>query len=97
MILSLAAGVGTTETARALGTCDRSVRKWRARWEQAPVVESLRDGDRPVDRAIVAETRCTVLQLAATSPTSCSLPSATPGHRARYRWLSRCARGRNQP
>ena len=69
MILSLAAGVGTTETARALGTCDRSVRKWRARWEQAPVVESLRDGDRPGrPRVIVAETRCTVLQLACDKP-----------------------------
>ncbi|MBK7156963.1 MAG: helix-turn-helix domain-containing protein [Sandaracinaceae bacterium] len=81
-----------------MGTCDRSVRKWRARWEQAPVVESLRDGDRPGrPRVIVAETRCTVLQLACDKPDKLLTPSATPGHRARYRWLSRCAQGRNQP
>ncbi|MBK6580972.1 MAG: helix-turn-helix domain-containing protein [Sandaracinaceae bacterium] len=96
MILSLAAGVGTTETARALGTCDRSVRKWRARWEQAcrRVSSRRRPSGRP--RVIVAETRCTGSSSHATSPTSCSLPSATPGHRGAID-ASRCAGGRNQP
>ncbi|MBK6575562.1 MAG: helix-turn-helix domain-containing protein [Sandaracinaceae bacterium] len=95
----MAAGVGTTETARALGTCDRSVRKWRARWEQAPVVESLRDGDRPGrPRVIVAETRCTVLQLACDKPDK--LLHSLPRHLDTGRAIdgSHVAHGgRNQP
>jgi len=46
MILLLADGEGPTSVARLLGTCDRNVRKWRARWEATPGLESLRDRER---------------------------------------------------
>lgn len=47
IILALADGAGTTEAAHAFGCGDRHVRKWRARWEAAPMVESLYDREGP--------------------------------------------------
>lgn len=71
MILMLAAGVGTAGTADRLGVTDRAVRKWRARWEQSPHLESLRERDRPGrPRRISLATRCQVVKIACNRPQS---------------------------
>ncbi len=68
-VLLIGRGVGVSETARRVGWSDRTVRKWRARWEAAPRVESLKDRDRSGrPRRITAETRCDVIQLACDEP-----------------------------
>lgn len=65
----LGRGVGPGEVARRVGWADRTVRKWRARWEAAPRIESLKDRDRTGrPRRISAETRCDVIQLACDEP-----------------------------
>ena len=69
MIVLLAQGLRPTEVGRRLGCSTRNVRKWRSRWEQAPVIESLRDqarSGRP--RRIGPEVRCHVIQLACERP-----------------------------
>jgi transposase len=69
MVLMLADGLGPTEIGRLLGVSDRVVRKWRTRWEKAPVAESLRDADRPGRPiSISLETRCRLVQLACARP-----------------------------
>jgi transposase len=71
MILMLAAGLGTAGTADRLGVTDRVVRKWRARWEQSPHLESLRERDRPGRaRRISIATRCEVVKIACNRPQS---------------------------
>lgn len=68
-ILLLGAGVSVAETARGVGWSDRTVRKWRARWDAVPRAESLKDRDRSGrPRRITAETRCDVIQLACDAP-----------------------------
>jgi transposase len=69
MILLLADGEGPSSVARRLGTSDRNVRKWRARWEEAPGLESLRDRDRPgaPPRFSLPE-RCELVKLACDRP-----------------------------
>jgi transposase len=54
---------------------DRHVRKWRARWEAAPLVESLYDRERP-GRApqIQLEVRCEIVRLACNRPDKLSAP-----------------------
>lgn len=75
IILALADGAGTTEAARAFGCSDRHVRKWRARWEAAPVVESLYDRERPGRRPHIAlEVRCEVVRLACDRPDKVTAP-----------------------
>lgn len=75
IILALADGAGTTEAARAFGCSDRHVRKWRARWEAAPVVESLYDRERPGRRPQIAlEVRCEVVRLACDRPDKVTAP-----------------------
>jgi len=65
MILLLAAGRGPTAIARRLGTTDRNVRKWRARWEENPCLESLQDGDRSGAPATYSlADRCELIKLA---------------------------------
>lgn len=69
IVLALADGVGTTATARMFGCSDRHVRKWRARWEAAPVVDSLYDRERPGRKPQIAlEVRCEVVRLACDRP-----------------------------
>jgi len=69
MIELLARGLGPTEVARRLGCSPRNVRKWRRRWEQAPCIESLRDGERSGRPAWIGpEVRCEVIQLACDEP-----------------------------
>lgn len=69
IVLLLAAGRGPTEVARRLGTSDRLVRKWRSRWEAAPGLDALRDGERcgaPATFSIVE--RCELIKLACDRP-----------------------------
>lgn len=69
MILLLAGGRGPTAVAQRLGTSDRLVRKWRARWESAPGVDALRDAERtgaPPTFSVVD--RCEVIKLACDRP-----------------------------
>lgn len=75
MIEGLAAGLGTAVVARRLGVSDRVVRKWAARWEEAPKVESLRDRPRSGrPRRIDARARCTVIALACDEPDKLLVP-----------------------
>ena len=69
MILMLAAGMGTAGTADRLGVTDRVVRKWRARWQQSPHLESLLERDRAGrPRRISTATRCQVVKIACNRP-----------------------------
>lgn len=69
MILLLAAGRGPTAVALRLGTSDRLVRKWRARWEQAPGLDALRDAERPGTPATFSIVdRCDLIKLACDRP-----------------------------
>ena len=78
MILLLGQGHGPTEVARRLGCSDRNVRKWRAKWEARPCVESLYDGDREGRPArILAETRCAVISVACADPADLLVPFRT--------------------
>lgn len=75
IILALADGMGPTAVARAMGCSDRHVRKWRARWEAAPLVESLYDRERPGRTPQIAlEVRCEVVRLACDRPDKLSAP-----------------------
>jgi transposase len=75
IIVMLARGIGPAEVARALGCTERNVYKWRARWEQAPGVEALRDAPRSGRPAMVTmQTRCRVIQLACDRPEQSAPP-----------------------
>ena len=68
-ILALAQGAAPSEVAKGLGWAVRTVQKWRARWEGAPAVDTLQDGDRPGRPAEISmATRCNVVQLACDKP-----------------------------
>lgn len=78
MILMLAEGAGPAAVARELGCTERNVYKWRTRWEEAPVKESLLDlprSGRPA--AISMKTRCCLIQLACDRPEQSSTPFRT--------------------
>lgn len=69
MILSLRRGFGPTQVARRIGCSARNVRKWRARWDACPQVESLLEADRSGRPArIPLEVRCRLVQLACDTP-----------------------------
>ena len=68
-ILALAQGAAPSEVAKGLGWAVRTVHKWRARWEGAPAVDTLQDGDHPGRPAEISmATRCNVVQLACDKP-----------------------------
>ena len=70
-ILALAKGTAPCEVAKGLGWAVRTVHKWRARWEAAPAVDTLQDGDRPGRPAEISmATRCDVVQLACDKPSA---------------------------
>jgi hypothetical protein len=74
-ILFLGAGHGPAVASRLVGLSERNVRKWRARWEQSPRLESLyelpRCGRPP---RITITTRCEVVKLACERPASVRTP-----------------------
>lgn len=62
-------GVGTAEIARQVGCSARTVRKWKARFIEAPCVETLEDQKRSGRPArIPVEIRCKLVQLACERP-----------------------------
>ena len=75
MVLMARAGSGTIAIARALGCSERSVRKWKARFAQDPVLASLEDAGRSgrPSRVPVA-TRCELVQLACERPDGVTTP-----------------------
>lgn len=69
IIDSLARGNGPAEVARRIGCSVANVRKWRARWEKAPRLETLLDRDRSGRPPVIPlEVRCKVVQLACDTP-----------------------------
>jgi transposase len=75
IIQMLACGLGPSEVALALGCTQRNVYKWRARWEQVPAVEALRDARRSGrPSTITMQTRCRVIQLACDRPEQSAPP-----------------------
>lgn len=75
MILMLARGFGPAEVARSVGCTERNVHKWRARWEQMPVVEALQDAPRCGRPATVSmKTRCRIIQIACERPKQSAPP-----------------------
>ena len=62
-------GVGTEHIARQVGCSARNVRKWKARFIEAPCVETLEDRERAGRPArIPVEIRCKLVQLACERP-----------------------------
>lgn len=92
IVLLATEGRGTSESARLLRVGEATVRKWKARWRQKPVLASLFDlprSGRPLK--ICVASRCEVVALA------CSRP-ADQGVAYRDAWtldaLAKCARRR---
>jgi transposase len=68
-ILGLRQGRSAAEVARAVGACVRWVRKWKARWLLAPVVECLWDADRSGRPPVIpVSTKCELVKLACERP-----------------------------
>lgn len=75
IILLSAGGSGVAATARRLGTSDRMVRKWRARFLAAPQVESLYDRPRSGRPPMVPlAVRCELVKLACSRPDDGTAP-----------------------
>jgi transposase len=69
VIVWLSYGHGPTRVAALAACSDRVVRKWRARWEACPCVESLLDASRSGRPPRVSlQTRCEIVSLACERP-----------------------------
>ena len=69
IIVWLSYGHGPTRVSLLVGCSDRVVRKWRARWEVCPCIESLLDGPRSGRPPRVSlQTRCEIVSLACERP-----------------------------
>ena len=69
LIVRLSYGQSPTRVASQVGCSDRVVRKWRARWEAAPCIESLLDAPRSGrPPRVTLQTRCEIVQLACERP-----------------------------
>jgi transposase len=65
----LAHGYGPTRVALLVGCSERAVRKWRARWEVCPSIDSLFDAPRSGrPPRVCLQTRCEIVQLACERP-----------------------------
>lgn len=74
-VLVLGAGGGAAVAARLVGLSDRNVRKWRARWEACPRLESLFDAPRSGRPPRIAiATRCEIVKLACERPSDVRTP-----------------------
>lgn len=68
-ICGLRLGHSASEVARAVGATVRWVRKWKARWLLAPVVECLWDADRSGRPPVISvSTKCELVKLACDRP-----------------------------
>lgn len=77
IVVFCARGLSNAEIARSVGCSERTVRKWRDRFAQAPCLDSLQDRPRSGRPAVVpVATRCEVVKLA------CQRPE---GSKARFR------------
>ena len=73
-ICALRLGRSASEVGRAVGASVRWVRKWKARWLTAPVVECLWDMDRPGRPAVISvATKCELVKLACDRPPETSV------------------------
>lgn len=69
IIVRLCYGQSPTRIALLVGCSDRVVRKWRARWEADPCIESLVDAPRSGrPPRVTLQTRCEIVQLACERP-----------------------------
>jgi transposase len=69
LVLMSATGWGTVEIAEALSIGERTVRKWKARFEEMPCLEGLKDAARSGRPSTVpVEVRCQLVQLACERP-----------------------------
>lgn len=69
IVLACAAGKGSEVVAAVVGCEARTVRKWKARFREAPSIDTLRDLPRPGRPAVVSvATRCKVVELACRRP-----------------------------
>jgi|HubBroStandDraft_6_1064221.scaffolds.fasta_scaffold283850_1 transposase len=77
IVLTRAAGTSVRATARRLGCCPRTVRKWSSRMAAQRIL-GLRDAARPGrPRRITASERCTVIAVACTPPEQSGLAGYT--------------------
>jgi len=75
VIVWLSYGHGPTRVASLVGCSDRGVRKWRARWEACPCIESLLDASRSGRPPRVSlQTRCEIISLACERPADNRMP-----------------------
>ena len=75
-ICGLRSGLSAAQVARSLGATVRWVRKWKARWLLAPVVECLLDADRPGRPPVIpVATKCELVKLACDRPPTASFAS----------------------
>jgi transposase len=83
VIVWLSYGYGPTKVAGLTGCSDRAVRKWRARWEGCPCVETLLDAPRSGRPPRVSlEMRCEIVKLACERPAD-QAPCRGRGRRGR--------------
>jgi transposase len=69
VVLMSAGGCGTREIAQALSIGERTVRKWKARFEEMPCLAGLNDAARSGrPSTIPLEVRCQLVQLACERP-----------------------------
>jgi transposase len=77
IVLLCARGLSNAEIAQSVGCSERTARKWRGRFAQAPTLDTLKDRPRSGRPAVVpVATRCEVVKLA------CQRPE---GSKARFR------------
>lgn len=75
IVLLAIEGFGTEEIARRVGTTARTVRKWKSRFLQSPVVATLNDAHRSGRPAKVpVSVRCQLIQLACDRPNGLTAP-----------------------
>jgi len=79
MVVWLSYGHGPSTVAGLCGCSDRVVRKWRARWDAQPCIESLFDAPRSGrPRRITLVTRCEIVKLACERPEKISRKDVAP-------------------
>jgi transposase len=92
IVVWLARGHASSRVASLVGCSDGVVRKWRARWEAWPTIESLSDAPRSGRPPRVSlETRCEIVQLACERPADNRVVSRDVRHEFEYRGRGTCS------